>query len=396
MTDSKQVEISGLWGRSFRPFFLGLAVFGALVIPWWSLIWVGKATVPLWLTPPIWHGHEMVFGFVAAAVAGFLLTAAANWSGNRAIAGVPLIVLFVFWLAGRLAFAGAFVLTPFTMALLDVGFLPALAFAAYWTLRGSGQWRNYGIVLIVTVLAIANIIMHAETLGIVAGMASHALRFAIDLITILVIVISGRITPAFTINALVKAGIPHNIVRQSKTTIPLIISMLLLTVSRPLGEPIITGCLSAFAALLAIVRLYGWQPWLTGRDPLLWSLHLGAAWLCIALALEAMSYLGLPVPATAGLHALTTGAISGTIVAVITRVSLGHTGRPLILPSGAVLCYVLINVAAVVRVVTPLMSIEWHFHAYLVSAVCWSAALLLFTGLYWHILTTPRQDGAPG
>ena len=197
-----------LWGRGFRPFFLGAGAYGALFVVAWTAIWRGAFPAPAWLTPLPWHGHEMVFGLVAAAIAGFTTTAVPVWTGRAALAGRPLQALFALWAAGRLAMLAAGMLPAGLVAAVDVAFLPALAAVLARHLAGTGQWRNYGVVAIVGVLALANAAVHAEALGWASASASRALRFAVDLVVVLVVVIGGRITPAFTANALRLRGEP--------------------------------------------------------------------------------------------------------------------------------------------------------------------------------------------
>jgi len=390
-----------LWGRAFRPFFLGLALQGALVVPFWACVWLAAVPAPSWLVPIWWHGHEMVFGFIAAAIAGFLLTASPVWSGGPALVGRPLAALFALWVLGRIAFVSAGLLPAGVVALVDVAFLPLVAGVVVRTLRGSGQMHNYGVAGIVAVLALANAAMHAEALGWTSGLAPRALRFAVDVVALLLVVISGRITPAFTRNGLRMAGSEAVVVvrpQLAQATIGLVASMAL--VRLVLGPGVASGTLSGLAGLGMLVQLVGWRSWAVRRDPLLWSLHAGAAWLGVGLLLVGCSDAGLfRLAPSAGLHALTAGAMGSSILAVITRVSLGHTGRPLVLPSGIVACYALVHLAALLRVVASLSGgfSGAAYHALLVtSALAWGLAFLGFLVRYTGILIQPRPDGRLG
>jgi uncharacterized protein involved in response to NO len=385
-----------LWDRSFRPFFLGVAVHGMLFVPWWALAWLGLLPAPRWLVPMWWHGHEMIFGLVAAAIAGFLLTASPVWSGGPALAGRPLACLVLLWALGRVALASAGALPVALVAAVDVAFLPAVALAVVRTLWGSGQRRNYALAGIVLALATANAAMHAEALGLVSGVAGPALRFAVDLVVMLLLVISGRITPAFTQNAFRRRGLEKT-VRAPRWVGALAIgaaaalAVLTLVTGRGYG----TGLLAMLAGLATAARLAGWQSWHVRSDPLLWSLHAGSAWLVAGLLLVGASDLGAAIPATAGLHALTAGAMGSAILAVMTRVGLGHTGRPLTLPRGVVWSYTLVHLAAAARVAAPFVSGDVYRALLLASALAWAAAFGLFAFRYWPILTTPRVDGSP-
>jgi uncharacterized protein involved in response to NO len=363
----------------------------------WLGIWLGLFAPPSWSNPIWWHGHEMVFGFVAAAIAGFLLTASPVWSGGPVLAGRPLAALFVLWLGGRVAMLQAGALPTWLVAAIDVSFLPMVALAVIRTLWGSGQLRNYAVVGIVLVLAVVNGAMHAEALGMVVGVAGRGLRFAVDFVVVLVLVIGGRITPAFTRNAFRRDGIERSI-RSSAPLDALLIAAAgslacagLLAPRSPL-----TGTLALTAGVLGAVRLAGWQSWHTRRDPLLWSLHAGAAWVVVGMVLIGASDLGAPIPATSGLHALTAGAIGGTIIAVMTRVGLGHTGRPLQLPAGVVWCYALVHAGVFVRVIAPFFGAELQRAMLVASAVAWASAFGLFTIRYAAILSRPRPDGQSG
>ena len=344
-----------------------------------------------------WHGHEMVFGFAAAAIAGFLLTASAVWSGGPALSGMPLAALFGLWVAGRVVFAAAGMLPAWLVAAIDLAFLPGVAIAAVRTLWGSGQVRNYAVVGLVAVLAVANAAMHAEALGLAPGAAQPALRFAVDLVIVLILVIGGRITPAFTQNALRRRGVEPAIRSRpwlDGCTIGLAVAVA--ASGLLLGRTPITGLLAVATGVAAAVRLAGWQSGQTRSEPLLWSLHAASAWVVVGLLLVGASDLGAAIPATAGLHALTAGAIGSAIIAVTTRVGLGHTGRPLELPPGVVWCYVLVNGAALARVVAPFAPGASQRGLLLASGLAWASAFGLFAIRYASILTTPRPDGRPG
>lgn len=390
-------EPFGLWGRAFRPFFLGLAIYATFAVPWWALIWTGSLPAPGWLVPMWWHGHEMVFGFAAAAIAGFLLTASPVWSGGPALTGRPLAALVALWVLGRVALAAAGGLPAWLVAALDVAFLPAVAIAVVRTLWGSGQYRNYAVVGIVTALALANVAMHAEALGVASGVAGRALRFAVDAVVVLILVIGGRITPAFTENALRRRGLEPSVRSWPPLNALAIGAAATWTFANLLfGQSIVTGLLAVIAAVAAAARLAGWQTWRVRSDPLLWSLHAGSAWVVAGLLLVGLGDLGAALPPAAGLHALTAGAMGGTILAVTTRVGLGHTGRPLELGRGVVWCYILVHGAATARVVAPFVPVEGQPALLIGSGLTWAAAFGLFAVRYWTILTTPRPDGRSG
>ena len=390
-------EPFGLWGRAFRPFFLGLSIHAFLTVPWWTGIWLGALPPPRWLAPVEWHAHEMVFGFVAAAIAGFLLTASPVWTGGPALTGRPLAALAALWALGRAAVAAGGLLSPVLVATVDLAFLPAVAIALLRTLRGSGQLRNYGVAAIVAALAVANGVVHAQALGFAPSGAARALRFAVDLVVVLLLVIGGRITPAFTQNALRGRGVAAAVrTRPWAGALAIGAAGALALATAISGRSALTGFLATLAGVAAAVRLLGWRTLQVRSEPLLWSLHAGAAWVAAGLLLVGASDLGARVPGSAGLHALTAGAMGTTILAVMTRVGLGHTGRPLVLPRGVVWSYALAHAAAGARVAAAFAGPAGQRAWLVASALAWAGAFALFAIRYARILTAPRADARPG
>ncbi len=394
---SSRLPGSALWGRGFRPFFLLAALQGAAAVAVWAAASAGLGAVPAWLPGPWWHAHEMLFGFVAAAVAGFLLTAVPVWTATPPVAGAPLAGLVALWLAGRLAMAGAGALPAGLVAVVDLAFLPALAIALAPALARPGQARNRGFLAVLTGLTAANAVMHAQAAGLLAAGARPALYATVDGIALLIVVIGGRIAPAFTRNALQRAGVTAPVRSPAWLGAAAIAALLALTAADALQvPPTTTGALAGVAALAVAARMAGWQSARTLRDPLLWSLHLGVAWVAVGLAARAAAELLGALPPTAALHALTAGAMGGTILAVMSRVGLGHTGRPLVPPRGTVLAYGGVHGAALLRVLGPTLLPEWTVVLVLASGLLWAAAFVLFAVLYAPILLRPRIDGLPG
>jgi uncharacterized protein involved in response to NO len=386
-----------LWGRAFRPFFLGAGVYAFGVVPAWTAIWLGAFDAPAWLTPIEWHAHEMLFGVVGAAIAGFLLTAAPVWTGRPALSGRPLAALFALWALGRLALLGAGALPPSLVAAIDVSFLPLVGGALARTVWRTGQRHNYAVVVLVGVLALANAAVHAESVGVAESLALRVLRATADLVVVLIIVIGGRITPAFTTNALTRLGI-HARATSRPWLDGLAVAAVALLAAVDLVAPrsAASGGLAALGGLAVAARMGGWQTFRTWRDPLLWSLHAGMTWVAVGLLLVAAGDLGHVVPASAGLHALTAGAMGSMILAVMTRVSLGHTGRPLELPRGAVATYWLVHAGAAARVLAAIAPGSAQLPLLLLGGLLWSSAFGLFALVYGSILTRPRIDGKKG
>ncbi len=383
-----------LWRRGFRPFFLAAGVYAGLAAIAWLAIWRGALPAPGWLAPTWWHAHEMLFGVVAAAIAGFLLTATPVWTGRPALVGRPLAALAGLWAAGRVALWTADLLPTWLVALVDAAFLPALAGVLTRTLWRSGQLRNYGVVAVVGALALANAAVHGQALGLPVGTAPRALRFAVDGVVLLMVVIGGRIIPAFTANALRRRGSGARVRSRPHLDRLAVGAVAVLAASEVLAPRSLAAGTVAIAAGAAVaLRMAGWQTRLTLGDPLLWSLHAGMAWISLGLLLKGLGDLGAPLSPTSGLHALTAGAMGSMVLAVMTRVGLGHTGRPLVLPAGAVGAFALVHAGALLRVAAPGAPDVLGAPLLLVGGALWAAAFWLFAFLYAPILTRPRPDG---
>jgi uncharacterized protein involved in response to NO len=386
-----------LWGRAFRPFFLFGSLYGAVAIGVWTAMWRGSLPFPAGFPPTWWHAHEMLFGFVAAAVAGFLLTAAPVWTGRPAPSGRPLAGLAALWLLGRIAMGAAGVLPAPLVAAIEGTFLPVVAVVLARTVLGTGQYRNYGVVALVGVLALADLVVHAHFAGLASGGASRAFRFTIDVVVVLIVVIGGRITPAFTANWLLRAGVDAD-VRSWRWLDRVAVGAAVLVAVADLFAPRTpaSGVAAALAGVAVAARMAGWQTIRTWRDPLVWSLHAGMGWVALGLLLVAAGDLSGAVPATAGLHALTAGAMGAMIMAVVTRVSLGHTGRLLVLPRFVALSYVLVSAGAALRVAAAMMQGHAAASVLVAAGIVWASAFALFAIVYAPILMAPRADGGPG
>jgi uncharacterized protein involved in response to NO len=335
----------------------------------------------------------MVFGFVCAAIAGFLLTSVPVWTGARAVSGRPLGGLVALWLLGRIAMALSAFLPAAWVAVADLAFLPALAVAIGRPLLATRQRRNYGFPAVLCVLALANLSFHLETMG--RG-AFVGLRVAVYFVTVLVVVMGGRIVPAFTRNALLRAGIDapaRSPGWADRLAVPAVLLVAVTDLARPVS--LWSGCAALLAAVVLVWRMSGWQSLRTLRDPLVWVLHVGYAWIPFGFACMAVSDLTWTIPRTSGLHALTSGAFGTMILAVMSRVPLGHTGRPLAAPRPMPVAYGMVAAGALLRVAVPIVA-PAGLTLLLVAGVLWAGAFALFTATYWPILTRPRVDGLPG
>jgi uncharacterized protein involved in response to NO len=389
--------MSNFLSYAFRPFFLLNGVFAVVAMAIWvsALHGVGPATLPVNII--YWHGHEMLVGFVMAAIAGFILSAVATWTGRPALQGGPLALLVLAWLAGRLAMGMGGVLPSTWVAVLDMLFPVLLVVFVAREVFGGGSKRNYPIVFITVLLALFNFLYHASELGLVPlaiGADRIALYLMIHLALLLITVIAGRIVPSFTANWMKAQGQ----VRLPQTSVLLDRLSILLTVSTGLFASIApvslaTGYLAFAAALVHGLRLSRWRSLATTSEPLLFVLHVGYFWLPLGYALLGCSIFGWLFPATAALHALTMGATGFMVLAVTTRVALAHTGRKLHVARLTVCAYWILFVAVILRVLSPFAG------NYLVvvdiAAMGWMLAFGIFTWVYWPVLTGPNvgQDG---
>jgi uncharacterized protein involved in response to NO len=383
-----------VFAYGFRTFFpLAAAAAVVLVSAWLAgLLGIGwPGDVPA----VAWHAHEMLFGFVGAAVAGFLMTAVPSWTGMTPVAGARLALLALLWLLGRLASLPPFAASP-AAAVLDIAFLPATGALLAGPLIAAGKLRNTAFLALLVGLALANLLIRLEWIGWAAGTAAYGTSLALGIVLVMVSVIGGRILPTFTQNALRESrpelAIPSR-PRLDRATILATVLMVAMDLALPGG--ILAVLLTGAAALLHAVRLAGWHSARTLSRPLLWVLHLGYAWIPVALALKLAAALGLGWGA-GWIHALTVGAFATMILAVSSRAALGHTGRPLVAPRAVVASFLLISAAALLRTVLDALPAGLYVPALLLSGLAWIGAFLLWLWAYAPILFRPRADGEPG
>lgn len=378
----------------FRPFFLAAIAYGLLAVPAWMIL-RSQGVMPLSDLPPqLWHGHEMLFGFIAAAVAGFLLTAVPSWTGARGFAGWPLIVLFVLWLAGRLAFACSSSLPFPLVAALELAFLPMLAVLLSVPLVLARN-RNTPLLVVIGGLWVMDVVFMSALARHDVVMAMSALSVALNVILLLVTVIGGRIVPAFTANSLRRRGIAADVRNRRIVDVTAIGSMMAIIVVDVIapGQPVAIA-VTWVAVLAHAVRLAGWQGVRTLGEPIVWVLHLAYLWLPVGLALKAI-YLATGAGwASQWLHALSVGVAAIMIMAVITRATLGHTGRQLVVSKFVAVAYGVLGASALARVMaTTAPQREWTLW---MAAGLWVTAFLVVLIVYAPMLVRPRVDGKAG
>ena len=381
--------------QGFRPFFLAGAPWAATAM----ILWIGELA-GLWRFAEsygaiAWHAHELLFGYVSAVVSGFLLTAIPNWTGRLPLRGGPLLALFALWLAGRLALLIVDWIGIAAAATIDAAFLVVFAFVILREIIAGRNWRNLKTVVLVSVLAVGNIAFHFEV--IVARAPDISVRIGTSVIVGLIMLIGGRIIPSFTRNWLAKQGssrFPASFDRFDQLALAASGFALLLWVATPAAW--VAGVALAAAAIFQVGRLARWSGGATWREPLVLVLHIGYAFVPAGFGTVAVSIL-LPdlMPAHDALHAWTVGAVGVMTLAVMTRASLGHTGRELLATGTTRLIYVAIVSAALLRLATPLST---GATAALLSlaGLSWIAGFAIFVAAYGPMLVRQRQAASGG
>jgi uncharacterized protein involved in response to NO len=376
---------------AFRPFFLLGAIFAVVAMLLWLATLHGADWQPTVTDPVVWHAHEMLFGFAGAAIAGFLLTAVATWTGRQPVSAATLGMLVLAWIAGRVAMAAGQSWPYPAVAIADLAFPVLLAGLAMREIFGGGSRRNFGIAGVIAGFAVLGGVFHLGAAGIWPGAERVALFLTAHGLLVLITVIAGRIIPAFTGNWLRSRGISR--LPQSRAWLEVVIIpvAVLAGVSDSVAAPaLIVAVLTIAVAILHGLRLSAWQGRAAAGEPLVLILHVAYAWLPIGYLLLGLVALGLPVPRSAALHALTMGAVGTMILAVATRVALGHTGRALTASPPTVAAYLVLNAGVLVRVLSPLAP-DSYLALIDVAAASWIAAFGLFLWVYWGILTRPPR-----
>ena len=372
--------------NAFRPFFIGAALIAALMVPLWASQYLGF--VSLLLPGGVSaHSHEMLYGFVAAIVCGFSLTAIPNWTGRSPVAGLPLAALFTLWLAGRsmLFWPESLIATG-----LDLAFLFVLAGVALREILAGKNWRNLPVTLILGAFALSHLAFHQPGLAVFAPRASLAVA------AVLIGLIGGRITPSFTRNWMAgcnhpkTSAMPAPMLLLDKLSLGLLGLALAGWVVAP--DSMIIGAGLLLAGALHLFRVSRWQGLSTLSEPLVWSLHAGMAWVGLGTILLGVGALWpVILPASAGLHAIAAGAIGTMALAVMTRVCLGHTGRARTAGGVETVIFALVHAGASLRVIAAITgNAVWPL---ILGAVLWSAAFALFAIVYTPMLFEPRVKG---
>jgi uncharacterized protein involved in response to NO len=362
-----------------RPFYLLGAAYAAVSVVLWGLQFAGVLPFEA-LAGPSWHGHEMLFGFTLAIVAGFLLTAVRNWTQQPTATGGALAALALLWLAARVLMYTPW---PLAAAIANVAFPLALAGAIAVPLVRAKNRRNYFFPVLLVAMAGAVLAMHLSALEAIELHFNVPLRLALDLVLFIVAVVAGRVMPMFTNNGVPGAGAVR-VPWLDKVSLAAVLALLACdAVEAP--EKVLVA-VAAFGALAHLARLALWRPWRTLRTPLVWSLHAAYLWIPIHLALRALAAEGLVLEVLAT-HALTIGVIGGMTIAMMTRTARGHTGRPLVADHWEVACYLLVQAAALARVAGGWLAFSHYANTVELAALFWAAAYAIYFVRYWPILT---------
>jgi uncharacterized protein involved in response to NO len=377
--------------KGFRPFFFLGGLWAAFAVPWWALTYQQPMTGEPGLESVSWHSHEMIFGFAMAIIAGFLLTAVENWTSRPTARGWFLAALAGLWMIGRLVGLGGPVATIAGMA--DLVFIPTLTVAVGLPIILAGSKRNYLLLVLLPALWVCDVLLHLRTSGLLPSSELRTDLVAVDLIVVILVIVTGRIVPLFTKNALNDQNIRSN----AAINIAAIVSVLavaLVELVSPSG--FLMAVAAGISALLVLVRSLHWGASATLRRPILWVLHFGHAWIWFGLGLKAAAAAGLPVPPSVATHALTAGAIGTLTLGMMARVTLGHTGRVLEVGPVMTLAFVAVTAGAVLRVFGPWFRADLTQPVLVLAAGLWSAAFALYVISNARFLMTPRPDGKEG
>ncbi len=383
----KSASGPALFSAGFRPFFLLGAVWAGVAIALWLPAYFGDLTIATAFSPRDWHVHEMLYGYVTAIVCGFLLTAIPNWTGRLPLQGWPLVGLAAAWLAGRLAVAFSAMIGGWLAAGVDLSFLALLIAVSARELGYSTQSHNKRILAVISVLLIGNAVFHAEAL--LLGSADHGVRIGLASVILLITLIGGRIVPSFTRNWLARENpgpLPASSSRFDLATIAIAAASLVSWVVAP--DSAITAAALIAAAIAQAVRLARWRGYRAWADRLVLVLHVAYGFVPLGFFATGLASLGI-APTSAGVHFWTVGAIGTMTLAVMTRASLGHTGRALIASPVAHGLYALVIAAALARACAAFHP-EWSSALLIGSGAAWILAFGGFAASYWPVLTQPR------
>lgn len=381
-----------LFALGFRVFFALAGLSALILLVLWSAIFKGTLTQANYFPTTYWHAHEMLLGYSVAVIAGFLLTAVKNWTGKQTLTGKPLAGLALLWLYGRVVPFYEGVLPDALIALIDFAFLPTLAYVVSKPIVQAKQYKNLMFVVLLLLLSGGNFLIHGEILGLQKASAAIGIQIVMATIIVLILIIAGRVFPFFT-----HRGLSATLVIRNPIVDAIAIASAVLVFNLQIFG--VTGFALAGVAFIAaianLVRVYGWYMQKIWYVPLLWILYTGYGWLIMGFFLTGLAAYAVVLPSVAT-HAFTIGGIGVLTVGMMARVSLGHTGRVMRASNTIVIAFVLINLAAVFRVLLPIALPAWYGSLIYIAILLWLAAFSLFVLVYLPILSNARVDGQDG
>ncbi len=394
ITDNAQEQqLLPIFRLGFRPFFLAGALFAVISILLWGMLLSGKITLPSQLPSTQWHAHEMLFGFAGAIILGFLLTAVQNWTGYPGLKGKKLALLFSIWLLARFAM---FLLPPelfWITMVLELTWMPLTALVLAQAVLHAKQWRNLFFVPLLLIMTVLNAISLLGFKSYDYTISQHAIWSMLFLVFFIIAVMGGRVIPFFTSKGTGTEKVQPIQILEYLALIPLLL-LAVFTWFPSLSA--ISGVLALFAGAANLIRVIRWKPMLTLPVPLLWSLHLSYLLLSIGLLLYALALFVPSFNATTMIHLTAISGFGGIILAMISRVSLGHTGRSLIAPKWMNIAFIATVICGLSRVILPFVIPDLIIMAYWVSILLWCSAFILFVLFYAKMLLSARLDKRPG
>lgn len=398
ITDLKiENKVPPLWRLAFRPFFIFASIFSVVAILLWQLILNNLVHYAPYGGGYWWHIHEMVFGFIIAIISGFLLTAVQTWTGLRAINNKRLMLLFMLWLSARISLFFPDIFPSSLIILLDISFIPVVAYCLAKPILAIKLYRNLFFIPILSVFTLLNGLMHFSLFAKQPLNITFISYTAILLITFVISVMAGRVVPMFTANGTKTQRVNNIKFLELTTNGSLLLLTLLMAISIYFPIPSKAFSLLFFiAGISQCLRCLRYKPWITINIPLLWSLHLSLKVLYISLILLAFSYALPSLPKQHLWHLLTIGSIAAIILAMISRVSLGHTGNQLITAKVMSIAFICLPLAGILRSLGPWLMPEKYLLFINLSAILWLIAFTLFTFYYAPLLFKARTDGRPG
>jgi uncharacterized protein involved in response to NO len=390
--NTQKIFDTPLFGLGFRVFFALAGLSALILIVLWNAIFKGTLTVDNYFADYYWHAHEMLLGYSVAVIAGFLLTAVKNWTGKPTLTGDRLAGLALLWLYGRILPFYAGLLPDVLIAVIDFAFLPILAYQISKPIIQARHFKSLVFIGLLLLLTLGNGLIHGEILGLFQNTAWSGIQVVVATIIILILILAGRVFPFF-----IERGLSGTLIIRNPLLDALSIGSAMVVFALQIWA--ISGIFLALTAIFAVIvnsaRLSGWYVQRIWYVPLLWILYAGYGWIILGFILTALSAYSLVLPSLA-LHAFTIGGIGVLTLGMMARVSLGHTGRALKASNAMAFAFILINLAALLRVLLPIALPNWYDILIYGSTLFWLAAFSLFMFVYAPILSTPRIDGQEG